>query len=121
MPSVLVIKDACHLREYVCHALKRAGYKVRKAADGAQGVLAYQQAPADLVVCDLFMPEQDGLGTLRELRLLNPAVKLLVVSGCGRYLPESFLQMARLMGANTLVKPFRLNALMEAVRRALKG
>jgi DNA-binding response OmpR family regulator len=96
------------------------GYEAREAADAAQGVRTYQRAPTDLVLCDLFRPELEGLTTLRKLLLLNPAVKVVAV-GDGVRPDRNDLEMARGMCAvATLAKPFRIDELLGAVRRALR-
>jgi CheY-like chemotaxis protein len=120
MPSILVIEDNTSLRDFYRHVLKREGYEVREASNGAIGVAAYQQAPADLVLCDMIMPELDGLGAIQQLRRLNPAVKVVAVSGGGLRLDEDHLEMARAFGAvATLAKPFGIDTLLESVRGAL--
>src|SRR5262249_62386129 len=63
--SLLVIGDP-GMHFYLCSVLGRAGHDVREAADGREGLRAYERRPADLGLCDLFKPENDRLETIRE-------------------------------------------------------
>src|SRR5215467_4314673 len=80
MPSILVIDDDSHFRAFLRLALEGAGYTVREADCAAGGVAAYRRAPADVVVCDLFMPGGGGLGVIRRLRRLSPRARVVAVS-----------------------------------------
>ena len=122
MSSILVIDDGVLLRRYVRCMLEKEGYEVREAADGLDGVQAYRQAPADLVICDLFMPLLGGLAAIGELLSLDPAVKVVAISGGGVGSEGGDVDMARDLGAvATLAKPFPIAALLGAVRGALAG
>src|SRR5262249_4669140 len=63
--SLLVIGDP-GMHFYLCSVLGPAGHDVGEAADGREARRAYERRPADLVLCDLFKPEKDGLETIRE-------------------------------------------------------
>jgi CheY-like chemotaxis protein len=118
VPTILLIDDDNQFRSFYSLALGRAGYEVVEAAGGLDGVRAYRESPADVVVCDLFMPGQDGLQTIRELRRLDPAAKVVAMSAGG----EGPLTEALALGAAAaLQKPFGLPELLGAVGRALAG
>lgn len=123
MASVLIIDDDAGVRRVLRTALERSGHSVDEAADGAVGVLHYRSAPADLVITDLFMPDQDGIETIQQLRDEFPTCRILAISGgamsgtSGRVLAD-----ARMLGANaTLAKPFTLEELSRAVTGLLGG
>lgn len=120
MPSILVIEETAILRDLFRRVLEPEGYEVRETVDGTSGVQAYQEAPTDLVLCDLFLPNQNGLGVLRELLVLDPAVKVVAVSGGGLRPDRNDLAAARELGAiATLSKPFGIDTLLQALRGAL--
>jgi CheY-like chemotaxis protein len=120
MPSILMIENDTSLRCYFRDVLEREGYLVQEAADGVAGVKAYQDAAPDLVLCDLFLPEMDGLDVLKELRCFDPSVKIVAMSGGGGLVKGDHLSMALAFGAlAVLAKPFGYSTLMEAVRSAL--
>ena len=123
MAHVLVIDDESPVRTVLRYALEAAGHEVSEAADGREGMEAFARRRADLVVCDVFMPGQDGLETLRRLRRLDPAVKVIVMSGGSRSMPGvDFLRVARMLGAAAaLAKPFGMAGLVALVAEVLGG
>jgi CheY-like chemotaxis protein len=61
MASIMVIDDDIQVRTFVRKVLEGEGYEVREAGNGAEGVKAFRQRPADLILCDIFMPEKRRL------------------------------------------------------------
>jgi two-component system, cell cycle sensor histidine kinase and response regulator CckA len=88
-----------------------------EAGDGRSGMNKIERHPIDLVITDLVMPEQEGLETLRHLRLTRPELPVIAISGA---FGGSFLKTARRFGAiDTLLKPIHSEDLLRAVRQAL--
>jgi CheY-like chemotaxis protein len=122
MAHILVIDDVPEVRWFLRLILGQAGHEVEEAADGAQGLQAYQRRPADLVLCDLFMPEKEGLETIRELRARDPGAKIIAMSGGTPKTPGDFLPLAKQFGAvATLHKPFDSQQLLAAVAEVLSS
>jgi len=119
--SVLVIDDDRLFLSLVRRLLEEQGHEVRCAGHGVEGLTAYRQQPADVVLCDLFMPEKEGLETIRELRSEFPDARIIATSGGSTCLGGAdFLGMARMFGAAAVLsKPFDAEALVEAVRSLL--
>jgi DNA-binding response OmpR family regulator len=96
------------------------GYPVTTAPDGRAGVRAYEEDPADLVITDLVMPEQEGLETIQKLRGRSPDLKIIAISGGGRLVPDTFLTLAKKIGADRAFrKPVDRKALLAEVRELL--
>lgn len=123
MPAtILVIDDEPQLRGMVKQMLAQEGYAVEEAHNGAEGLRAFRQAPADLVITDIVMPEKEGIETIRELRRDFPDVKIIAMSGGGRVDPGEYLHFALKLGAARILrKPFRFHELLEAVRDVLEA
>jgi DNA-binding response OmpR family regulator len=122
MPKILLIDDDDAFRGMLRKALEQAGYVVDDARDGREGLRRYRVAPAELVITDLLMPEQNGLATIQALRQEDPTVKIIAISGGGRTGTMDFLPLARSFGAlRTLWKPFPLAELLEAMREVLQS
>ena len=119
MVRILLIDDDDDFRTVLRTALKQDGYVVEEARNGQEGSQRYRTAPADLVIIDLLMPEQEGLETIRALRQEFSEVKIIAISGgTGRL---NFLPLARMFGAlRTLQKPFTLQELQEVVREVVR-
>jgi YesN/AraC family two-component response regulator len=121
MRRILIIDDESEVRNYLRVALERAGYQVLEADNGKTGVKLFRRSPVDLVVTDIFMPEKEGIETIRELRREFPELKILAVSGGISGLePGHYLKMAQKLGANAILeKPFHQNQFIESVRELL--
>ena len=78
---ILYIDDDPGLRRLASRALERRGYKVTCAADGLEGVAMARETTFDLVAVDHFMPGQDGLATIEQLRGLPQAPPIVYVTG----------------------------------------
>jgi CheY-like chemotaxis protein len=106
MPRILIIDDDIVTREILNEILEMEGYQVANAGDGKAGLKIHRENPFDLIITDIIMPEMEGLETIRELRRISPAVKIIAISGGGRLGPDGYLAMAEKMGANlTFDKP----------------
>jgi CheY-like chemotaxis protein len=118
MARILVIDDDADTQALLERILRSVGHRVVPAADGREGVGQYSAQPADLVITDLYMPNQEGLETIRELRRRFPEVVIIAISGK----PEAatMLSIAHTLGAvAVLQKPFVAEELLAAVGKAL--
>ena len=68
MPSILIVDDEDQVRQLIRHTLEQAGYHVKEACNGKEALQQYRLAPANLVIMDILMPDQDGLETTATLR-----------------------------------------------------
>jgi DNA-binding response OmpR family regulator len=116
MTRVLVIDDDDLVRQVCRLILEDEGFEVDTAADGADGLRKFHAHPAEVVVCDIYMPEKDGIETIVELSKEYHGLKIIAMSGDapGRL---SLIASARSLGAHaTLPKPFEPDELVNAVR-----
>ena len=120
MARVLVIEDNDDIRTLIRYMLKSKGHEVREAENGVQGVHAYRDEPADLVLLDMYMPEMDGLEAMRELRQIDPKVRIVAMTGGGSHNNMNILRSALFMGADKLLlKPFTADELLAVLTGAL--
>lgn len=122
MPSVLVVDDEEAIRRLIREALEQAGYQVNEARDGKEGLARYRQVPADLVIMDILMPDQDGLESILTLRREFPAARIIAITGGSDMIGIlNFLDVAKMLGARrTLQKPFDIKHLLEVVQAELR-
>jgi CheY-like chemotaxis protein len=116
---ILVVDDELPIREVARRTLERFGYRVLTAADGREAVALYTEHGEDiaLVFTDMSMPHLDGPGTIRALRAMNPAVRIIVASGLG---PVGSLDHDSLAGVRHFIpKPFSTETLLHDVRMVL--
>jgi DNA-binding NtrC family response regulator len=118
MANVLVIDDDPDIRELLKTELEAAGHKISLAVNGREGVQRYKKSQIDLVITDLFMPEQEGLETIKQLRMEFPEVSIIAMSG--KPTGGTMLSVAKRMGAvAVLQKPFQIQELLKAIEQAL--
>jgi len=125
MARILVIDDDDLVRNTVQVMLETDGHEAVLAVDGEDGIRQFQRQPFDLVLCDVFMPQKEGLATVREIRQTSPDIPIISMTGSA---PDSvaggpdpdFLRMSSALGATrTLAKPFRPRELLALVKECL--
>ncbi|MEW6367283.1 MAG: ATP-binding protein [Acidobacteriota bacterium] len=118
--TILVAEDNQDVRKMTRLALETLGYRVLEASNGLDALDLYREYTSEisLVLADMVMPRLGGIETLRELRRLNPNVKVLITTGYdagSRQLKE--LRAPGICGL--LQKPYRIEVLARAVRDLL--
>lgn len=119
---ILVIDDDDQLRSFIITLLKRRGFDVTGVISGREGKTLLDRERFDLIITDLLMPDEEGLGTIRWVRARGPAQpKIIAISGGGSE-RACYLQHATMFGADaTLAKPFSPPDLLELIGRLLSS
>ncbi|UVE16178.1 SpoIIE family protein phosphatase [Pseudomonas sp. LS44] len=116
--SLLIIDDDDVVRASLAAYLEDSGFHVLQASNGLQGLQVFEREKPDIVVCDLRMPQVDGLELIRRINALEVEVPVIVVSGAG--VMGDVVEALRLGAADYLIKPLEDLAVLEhSVRRAL--
>lgn len=111
--SVLVIDDDEPLRQRLARALGARGFDVRAAATGDEAVaLAHADSP-EYVVLDLRLGASSGLDVLRELRAIDDATRIVVLTGYGSI--ATAIEAMRLGAFHYLTKPADADQIVEAL------
>ena len=120
MARILVIDDEADLRELLDQTLRSLGHSVVLATNGKEGLKLHRANPVQLVITDIFMPEKEGLETIRDFRREFPGVVLIAMSGRPDLANALFL--AQQLGAyRVLEKPFDRQDLLAAIADALQA
>lgn len=120
---ILVVDDEPQIRDILERALTQKGYQVTLACDGNEGLAKYGEAlekgrPIDLVILDLAMPVMSGELCLEAILRLDPEARVIVVTG--KWPEFQKMETLRRKVKSIIAKPFRLEELMEALRRSLE-
>ena len=115
--TILVIDDDKLVRWSMSMTLGRAGYRIREAATGADGLAAVRDCPPDLVLLDIFLPDLDGITVLRRIRQIHPEMPVLMITAEPK--AETREQALRLGAYAHLEKPCDAGALQDAIAQAL--
>jgi two-component system, chemotaxis family, chemotaxis protein CheY len=119
MARVLVVDDAAFMRKVVGDALASGGHEViGEAGNGVEAVARFQELRPDVTMLDITMPEKTGLEALAEIIALDPNAKVLMCSALGQ--ESKVIEALKLGAKNFLVKPFKPEALLEAVDKVLE-
>ena len=116
--TLLIIDDDDVVRASLAAYLEDSGFQVLQASNGLQGLEVFEVQSPDLVICDLRMPQVDGLELIRRINALQVETPVIVVSGAG--VMSDAVEALRLGAADYLIKPLVDLAVLEhSVRRAL--
>lgn len=123
MVKVLIVDDDELFRTMLEEMLRRDGYQVTIACNGAEALVAIARDRPQLVITDILMPEKDGIELVMELAQADQQIPIIAVSGGRRAISQEFnLESARLLGVQaTLPKPFTRESLRAAIAQALSA
>ena len=116
-PRLLIADDDPRLRELLVYALRREGFEVAEARDGAEALRLLEGQPFDLAVLDVLMPELDGFEVCRRLRRSSD-LPVLFLSSRGEEIDR--VLGLELGGDDYVAKPFSPRELVSRVRAVLR-
>ena len=114
---ILVIEDQEDLATLYEGTLKKAGYGVRNAYTGEEGIAEFQANGADVILLDMTLPEMHGAQVLREIRAKSASVPVIIITGESN--SDMQRQCERLGVQEYLSKPPDYDAILGAIERAL--
>lgn len=114
---ILVVEDEAHLAEGLKLNLTLKGYDVNIAADGPSALEQWEQWQPDLIVLDIMLPGIDGLSVLRNIRLEDERIPILILSARGD--PDDRVKGFSYGVDDYLAKPFNLDEFLLRVERLL--
>ncbi len=114
--TVLLVEDERAVRLVVERALKRGGFNVIMASDGALALDVLGTAAIDILVSDVVMPGIDGVELLEHIQSRRPGLPVVLMSG---YADPPQRRALEQVGAVFLAKPFTADDLLDAVAAAV--
>lgn len=119
--TLLLVEDEPLLRDFLETTLRGKGYTVMPAADGEEAVELFRKhhQEIDLVVTDIGLPKISGIDEFKEMKLIDPAVKVILASGF--FEPEAKAQLVRDGAEGFIQKPYNSTMLLLKVREILDG
>jgi DNA-binding NtrC family response regulator len=116
-PHILVADDERSIRLALDAGLTYNGFRVTCVRSGREAIEAARAAAFDAVVCDVFMPDGDGLSVVRALRELVPATPIILITAQGSV--DLAVQALAEGASDFLAKPFKIKAVAELLQRYL--
>lgn len=119
---ILVVDDEAHIRTTVRMALTKAGYDVVEAEDGAKGIQSIKSGDnpllVDMILCDMQMPNIDGIGAISFFLQQFPSVPVVVMTGHPDI--NTATKLMKQGVKDYLVKPIEKEKLLAVVENAVK-
>ncbi len=119
-PRLVVADDEPGFRSLLTDLLQNSGYDVVPAGNGIEAIAQCERQPLAAAIVDLVMPEKEGLETIFEIRRRFPAMRVIAISGGGRGPSDTYLAMAKQLGADAaLAKPFCAREILDTLKAVL--
>ncbi len=115
--TALVVDDSATVRQQVSVVLTQAGYLVVEAKNGIEGIEHIQKQEIDCVVCDVNMPNMNGIEMVRTLKQETAYQSLPIIMLTTEGSTELIMEAKRAGSAGWIVKPFKADLLVAAVNK----
>ena len=115
--TILVVDDEDKVRESVKEVLTDEGYRVLDTADATRVLELIEAEQPGLVLLDIWMPEIDGIGLLKEIKSKKPTTNVVMISGHGNI--HTAVTATKFGACDFIEKPLSLDGLLHTVQRAL--
>ena len=117
--GVLIVDDLDFMRDAIKEILYTGGFSVIAEADnGRTAIERYQRYKPDVVLLDITMPEMNGIQSLKWIRRIDPSARVIMCSALGQQ--EYIIRAIQLGARDFIVKPFRPERILSAVRKAIR-
>jgi CheY-like chemotaxis protein len=117
--AILIIDDDKLIRWSLSTVLGRAGYHMREATTGNEGLAAIESSTPDLVLLDIMLPDMDGFAVLERIRCAHPELPVLTMTADAT--PETSRRVLDFGVRGHLEKPCDSAMLLTAVSKALQS
>jgi two-component system cell cycle response regulator CpdR len=115
--KILLAEDDNDMRRFLVRALTKAGYEVISFDNGKSAYDRLREEPFELLLTDIVMPEMDGIELARKATEIDPALKVMFITGFAAVALNPDNQAPK--DAKILSKPFHLKDLVNEVERML--
>jgi two-component system response regulator PilR (NtrC family) len=116
--DLLVVDDEASLRDFLTIVFEEEAWRVSVAGSLAEARTAFARTPPDVVLCDLMLPDGSGIDLLKELKALDPAVAVIMITA--HTSPRSAVDALKAGALDYIAKPFDIEELKIVVRKAVE-
>jgi DNA-binding response OmpR family regulator len=118
---ILVLEDDPWVQTLLKKQLTSHGFKVTIAADGLDGLMKLESLHPDLMICDVMMPNLDGMEFVKAVKSNSETQKIPVIFLTAKSDPRSMIDGINVGARFYVTKPFQIEDLLSKIRRALSG
>lgn len=116
--KVLVVDDEAVIRRGVCRVLEGRGYQAEASESGYEAIERLQKTPFSIVITDLKMPGMDGIEVLKAIKILQPEVPVIIITGYSTV--DTAVDAMKNGAFDYIPKPFTPKQIIEMVEKALE-
>jgi len=116
MASILVIDDERSIRNTLKEVLEYEKHEVDLAEDGKVGLEMIREKAYDIILCDIKMPQMDGIEVLEHIMLMNYDTQVIMITGHGNV--DTAVESIKKGAYDFIEKPLDLNRMMITIRNA---
>jgi DNA-binding response OmpR family regulator len=120
-PHILVLEDDPSVQMLMKKQLTAHGYKVTTASDGLDGLMKLEAVKPDLIICDVMMPNLDGIEFVKAVKGHGDTQRIPVIFLTAKTDPRSMIDGINVGARFYVTKPFAIDDLLSKVTRALSG
>ncbi|PXF58730.1 MAG: hypothetical protein C4B58_05385 [Deltaproteobacteria bacterium] len=113
--NILIVDDEEGVCELLANALSETGFSITAICSPAEAMEIATRQCYDLALLDIKMPQMDGITLARELRIINPSMGVILITGYGNF--ENALEAIKLGVSDFIEKPFNIGELLVSVNR----
>jgi DNA-binding response OmpR family regulator len=118
---ILVLEDDPSVQTLMRKQLTAHGFKVTTASDGLDGLMKLEQVKPDLIICDVMMPNLDGIEFVKAVKGHGDTKAIPVIFLTAKTDPRSMIDGINVGARFYVTKPFAIDDLLSKVQRALSG
>ena len=119
--KILVLEDEPAVQTLIRKQLTAQGFEVTVASDGLDGLMKLEGMKPDLIVCDVMMPNLDGMEFVKAIKAQHQTQQVPVIFLTAKTDPRSMIDGINVGARFYVTKPFQLDDLLSKVSRALGG
>lgn len=117
MKKILIIDDDMDMCQLLSRFLQRKGFETATASNGNKGIAAFKDGQFDLVLCDFRLGDKEGVDVLKEIKLINHEVQVIIITGYSDI--KMAVEVIRLGAFDYITKPLVPDEVLDIVTRAL--
>ena len=121
MPTILLIEDNRTICENTAEILEMEGYTIVTASNGKKGFKKTIELLPDLIICDILMPEMDGIELIAKLGLHSELKTIPVIFYSAKAEKKDIKEAMDLGAYDYIVKPSDLNDLLASIRKCMES
>ncbi len=116
-PSVLIVDDETSILKSLSGILSDEGFETLTASNGYEALKILDLESPDLVLLDIWMPGMDGIDTLKEIKRIQPAIPVVMITGHGTI--ETAVNATKIGAFDFIEKPISIDRVIVAINNAL--